>query len=56
MAMYESVCLKCMKQYLYTRPVADRDLTPICCGAATKRKLSAPAGYVDTPAAGRNTG
>jgi hypothetical protein len=50
---YEAVCKKCGKRIDYSRSVAEREKTPICCDEKMKRVFSPTMGKVDTPAAGR---
>lgn len=51
MAVYTAWCPVCSKTQEYTRTIEKRNETPSCCGQRMERKLDAPKGYVDTPAA-----
>lgn len=40
--IYDYVCERCGGVVCETRSVADRDRSPVCCGAAMRRRIAAP--------------
>jgi predicted nucleic acid-binding Zn ribbon protein len=53
MPIYSAECKNCGNKQNYTRSIAERNETPICCEVPMTKVLDAPGGFVDLPAAGK---
>lgn len=40
--LYSSICDACGTSHSYVRSVAERNQTPVCCGAPTRKTIDAP--------------